>query len=276
MARSTGALTAPPHRMAEDCRQQCVRCLGRCKMTDALEAVKGGRGEEGSGTFGHLDGHFGVLRPPQQVDRAGDRRHVLGVGLGQQPHEHAAHDALGCPVVGGPVPVAERIHPSGRDQPHPVEATPDPEPDGRPRPAPHAVEQGNPGEHDPLDAVGDEAPEPDRHPATEGVTDQDDAVGQHAGLIEEGDQLLCVLGRAPGFGRCRRRSEAEEVGSHRSGHSLRVLPVERTAEVEMRSPPSVEGEHRCRSGAPGFAEHPATGERLQHRPTVSVRPSPAV
>ena len=211
-------------------------------MADARQGDQCRVTEHRRGPDRHLHRHLGVLLAPDQVDRAADGGHGLAVPLGQQPDEDIAHHPVRRPVVGGPVPVPHRLHPVVAQQPHGVEPAGRPEGKGRAGSPAVAVEQGHPAQDHPLDSVGCQHGEPDCDPATEGVPDHHDPVGQRA-VLEEREQLAGVLLAPPGLGRRRAGPEPRKVGADGGDRPGWIVALEDTGEVGMGSAPTMEGEN---------------------------------
>ena len=198
-----------------------------------------------------------------------------GILLGQHLDEHLPHHALGGPVVGGPVRWrgasirSSPTSPSRWSQPH------QPVAGGGAGPPALPIEQRHPGQHQALDAIGDQAGA--RWTATRPPNEWPTRTmrsASTAGLVEEGQQLAGVLLGAPGLGWRRRGPEPEQVGADHARAARSVPGPEHPGEVAVGAPPAVERQHRRGPGPPGLAEQTAAGERLQHRHTLPIASAP--
>ena len=243
-------------------------------MADTGQGDQSGGREQRGGPDRDLDGHLGVLLAPDQLDRAADGGHRVSVLLGQQADEDVTHDPFRRPVVGGPVFAPHLLHPVVSDQPEGVEAVDHPVGDRGPRPGPIPGQQGHPAQHHPFDPVRHQRTEVDGHPTAEGVPDDDDPVGQHPWLLEEGEQLAGVLLGSPGLRRWRGGPESGQVKTDGTDRSGRVVDVEDATEVGVGAPPAVEGQNGGDPRSPSPTEQATVGERLQHRHTLPIASPP--
>ena len=233
-----------------------------------------GRREERPGPLRHLDGHLGVLARPRP-GRPGRRWSAmsLGVLLGQQPHEHAAHDALGRPVVGRPVPLAQRP-PSARRRPAPSGGAAGPPGSRRPgrRPPALAVEEGHPGEHQPLDPVGHQCARAGRPPGhrRSGRPPRPGRPGR-PGSSKSGSRWRAYSSEPHGSGGGGRGPEAEQVEARRRQRARAGLAVGR----RRRGAKSMVGRAASRGGrAPCGTPAPRLRRTGDRRRTTSAPAHP--
>ena len=99
----------------------------RHQVPDAGATGDDGVGAPSGGRLGDRHGHLPVILTPDQLDGPGVGGQRDLVGLVDRLHEHAPHDPLGRPVVGGAVPLAEALHATVADQSSAMQRPTDPE-----------------------------------------------------------------------------------------------------------------------------------------------------
>lgn len=248
-------------------------------------------GEDLSDPLRHSRRDVGVLAAPHELDRAGESCERVVVCrlalLSDRTNEHAAHHSARRPVVGGAVALPRLLETPGREEVSTHESLHEAVLDRR-TPGRRSADEGGGierrcREEEAGNPVRHRGGETDRHPAPEGVTDEDDRVGKGG---EDSRNRLGVLPRAPLALRRGRRTEAREVEGDRGQGALGKWEVPRHPQllvagharknrrkVPVIPPPAVQRQHHRRFRAVDLAEEPAAVEGGQHAEHPIRRPA---